>query len=381
MTKFWKKELPLLQATSTLIGTIIGAGILGIPYVFAKAGFWTGVVVLAVITFAMLAMKLMFGEITLRTYGNHQISGYVEKYLGKFWKNLTSIILILAISGSILAYFIGIGEVLAEIFKGSAFIWGFAFYILASIFLYFGLKLIKNIELIFTGIIFLIVLTILFLSQQHFELGNLANFDFSKLLIPYGVVLFACSGIIAVPEVRKILSRREYLFKKSILLGVLIPSVIYLIFAWVVVGVTGANTTEIATVGLGRIMGYKIIIIGNIFAFFTMATSFLTLGLGLKETFNFDFKIKHVWAWLLTIIMPLVIYASGLKNFIQILGLVGALGFGINGVIYIFTYWVARKKSERHPEYILPKKTTAVISVFLVLIFVGGLIYTIFNNF
>ncbi|MBU4481984.1 hypothetical protein KKC16_00865 [Patescibacteria group bacterium] len=381
MTKFWKKELPLLQATSTLIGTIIGAGILGIPYVFAKAGFWTGVVVLAVITFAMLAMKLMFGEITLRTYGNHQISGYVEKYLGKFWKNLTSIILILAISGSILAYFIGIGEVLAEIFKGSAFIWGFAFYILASIFLYFGLKLIKNIELIFTGIIFLIVLTILFLSQQHFELGNLANFDFSKLLIPYGVVLFACSGIIAVPEVRKILSRREYLFKKSILLGVLIPSVIYLIFAWIVVGVTGANTTEIATVGLGRIMGYKIIIIGNIFAFFTMATSFLTLGLGLKETFNFDFKIKHVWAWLLTIIMPLVIYASGLKNFIQILGLVGALGFGINGVIYIFTYWVARKKSERHPEYILPKKTTAVISVFLVLIFVGGLIYTIFNNF
>ncbi|MBU4360651.1 hypothetical protein KKA66_02260, partial [Patescibacteria group bacterium] len=48
MTKFWKKELPLLQATSTLIGTIIGAGILGIPFVFAKAGFWTGVVVLAV---------------------------------------------------------------------------------------------------------------------------------------------------------------------------------------------------------------------------------------------------------------------------------------------------------------------------------------------
>jgi len=378
---FFKKELPLLQATSTLIGTIIGAGILGIPFVFSQAGFWTGVVVLAVITFAMLAMKLMFGEITLRTYGNHQISGYVEKYLGKFWKDLTSIILILAISGSILAYFIGIGQVLAEIFKGNAFIWGFAFYILASIFLYFGLKLIKNIEVIFTGIIFLIVLIILFLSQQHFELGNLANFDFSKLLIPYGVVLFACSGIIAVPEVRKILAHREYLFKKSILLGVLIPSVIYLIFAWIVVGVTGANTTEIATVGLGRIMGYKIIIIGNIFAFFTMATSFLTLGLGLKETFNFDFKIKHVWAWLLTIIMPLVIYASGLKNFIQILGLVGALGFGINGVIYIFTYWVARKKSERHPEYILPKKTTAVISVFLVLIFVGGLVYTIFNNF
>ncbi len=378
--RFFKKELALLQATSTLIGTIIGAGILGVPFVFAKAGFWTGVVVLAVITFAMLAMKLMFGEITLRTFGRHQISGYVEKYLGKFWKNITSIILIIAVSGSLLAYFIGVGEVLTEIFKGNPLAWGLGFYFLATIFLYFGLKLIKNIELIFTGIIFLIVLIILFLSQQHFELGNLASFDFSKLLIPYGVVLFACSGIMAVPEVRKILSRREYLFKKSIFLGVLIPSIIYLVFAWIVVGVTGPNTTEIATVGLGRIMGYKIIVIGNIFAFFTMATSFLTLGLGLKETFNFDFKIKHIWAWFLTIIIPLIIYVSGLKNFIQILGLVGALGFGINGVIYIFTYWSARKKSDRHPEYTLPKKIMLPVSIFLILIFVGGLIYTIFSS-
>lgn len=375
------KKIPLLQAVSTLIGTIIGAGILGIPYVFSKAGFWTGVVVLAVVTLAMVFIKLMFGEITLRTYGNHQISGYVEKYLGKFWKNLTSLILILAISGSLLAYFVGISYVLSEIFKGSQIAWGLGFYFLSAIFLYFGIKLIKNIELIFTVIIFLIVLIILFLSHQHFELGNLANFNFSNLLIPYGVVLFACSGMIAVPEVRKILIRREYLFKKSILLGVLIPSIIYLIFALVVVGVTGLNTTEIATVGLGRIIGYKIIIIGNIFAFFTMATSLLTMGLGLKETFNFDFKIKHFWAWLLTIMIPLIIYASGLKNFIQILGLVGAFGFGINGVIYIFTYWSARKKSERHPEYILPYKTTAIVSVFLVLIFVGGLVYTLIDNF
>ena len=381
MTKFWKKELPLLQAVSTMIGTIVGAGILGIPYVFSKAGFWTGVAVLAVITLAMVFMKLMFGEVTLRTYGKHQVSGYVEKYLGKFWKDLTSVILILAVSGSILAYFIGIVEVLTEIFGGSQLTWGLGFYFLASIFLYFGLKLIKNIELIFTGIIFLIILVILFLSQQHFELGNLANFDFSKLLIPYGVVLFACSGMMAVPEVRKILIRREYLFKKSILLGVLIPSIIYLIFAWIVVGVTGSNTTEIATVGLGRIMGYKIIIIGNIFAFFTMSTSLLTSGLGLKETFNFDFKIKHFWSWLLTVIIPLFIYILGMKNFIQILGLVGALGFGVNGVIYIFTYWFARKKSERHPEYILPKKLTMIVSVLLSLIFVGGLVYTIINNF
>ena len=37
------KKLLLWEAIATLVGTIIGAGILGIPYVIAKAGFWTGI--------------------------------------------------------------------------------------------------------------------------------------------------------------------------------------------------------------------------------------------------------------------------------------------------------------------------------------------------
>ena len=34
----------LFEAVSTLVGCVIGAGILGIPYVVAKAGFVTGLV-------------------------------------------------------------------------------------------------------------------------------------------------------------------------------------------------------------------------------------------------------------------------------------------------------------------------------------------------
>lgn len=376
----FKKELPLFQAVSTMVGTIIGAGILGIPFVFAKAGFLTGLVVLAAITFAMIAMKLIVGEMTLRTYGKHQLVGYVEKYMGKFWKNISSVVFIVAVAGSLLAYFVGVGQVLSEVFGGSNLIWGLGFYIIASALLYFGIKLIKNIEFILTGFIFLIVLLILFLSHQHIELGNLASFDYTKLLIPYGVVLFACSGLMAVPQARQILFRREHLFKKSMYLGAIIPAIVYLIFAWIVVGVTGLGTTEVATIGLGKFIGPNILILGNIFAFFTMATSFLTIGLALKDTLNFDFEIKHVWAWLLTIIIPLIIYFAGFKSFISILAIVGALGFGVNGVIYIFCYWLARKHGRREPEYVLSKIFALPVSVFLIIIFIGGLIYTLINT-
>ncbi len=301
------------------------------------------------------------------------------KYLGNFWEKITSIILILAVAGSLLAYFVGVGEVLAAVFGGSQLIWGLGFYIVASLCVYCGIKLIKNADFILAGFIFLIVLIILFLSHQHINLGNLAAFDWTKLLVPYGVVLFACSGLIAIPEVRQILFRREHLFKKVVFLGALIPGIIYLIFAWIVVGVTGLQTTEVATIGLGQVIGPTILILGNLFAFFTMSTSFLTLGLGLKETLYFDFKIKHLWAWLLSALLPLIIYFAGLHDFISILAIAGALGFGINGIVYIFCYWVARKKGKRHPEYILPKTFALPVSILLSVVFIGGLIYTIIN--
>lgn len=373
----FKKQLPLFQSISTMVGTIIGAGILGIPFVFAKAGFWTGTIVLIVVTFAMVALKLMVGEMTLRTYGKHQLSGYVEKYLGKFWKDVTSFVLAIAIAGSLLAYFVGIGEVLSELFGGSMLNWGLGFYVVASIFLYFGLKLIKNLEFILTGFIFLIVLLIFFLSHQHLNYNNLIVFDWAKIFIPYGVVLFACEGVMAVPEVRQILMRKEYLFKKAIFWGAIIPPIIYFIFALVVVGVSGIQTTQVATIGLGYVVGPIIFILGSVFAFFTMSTSFLTIGLALKDTFNYDFKVKHWMAWLTTIALPLIIYFLGLKSFIVILSFFGAVGFGLNGVIYIWAYLESRRLGKRQPEYVLSKWFIYPVSVFLSLIFLGGLVFTV----
>ncbi|HEC20960.1 MAG TPA: hypothetical protein ENI70_00405 [Candidatus Peregrinibacteria bacterium] len=146
-----------------------------------------------------------------------------------------------------------------------------------------------------------------------------------------------------------------------------------------VISVSGVNTTEIATVGLGQATGKEMIIAGNIFAFLAMATSFLTLGLALKGVYHYDFKIKHITAWLLAITFPLIIYAMGLTNFIQIISLAGALGFGVNGVIYIFTYWAARKKGKRKPEYTLSKTFALPVSVLLIAVFIFGLFYTISN--
>ncbi len=74
----------LAIAVTTLIGTIIGAGVLGIPYVIAKSGFLYGSILIIAIGLAFLVLNLFVGEIVLRTKGQYQLTGYMEKYLGNY---------------------------------------------------------------------------------------------------------------------------------------------------------------------------------------------------------------------------------------------------------------------------------------------------------
>jgi len=126
------KNLPLVEAISILVGTIIGAGILGIPYVVAQAGFLTGMVVLVVLSVAVILINLLLGEIVLSTQGNHQLTGYAEKYFGKIGKYLMFGSVVFGFYGALLAYIIGEGEALAALAGGSPLLYSLIFFAFAS---------------------------------------------------------------------------------------------------------------------------------------------------------------------------------------------------------------------------------------------------------
>ncbi len=373
------KRIPLFEAIATLVGAIIGAGVLGIPYVFNVAGFWTGTFVLIVVALALMIMKLMFGESALRTSGKHQLSGYAEIYLGKFAKALMSFSMIFGIYGSLLAYTIGQGEVISSITGASAFGSALFFFAIFSVLIFWGLGIVKRAELIMTSILIIVVVVIAFLATDNISLSNIGGFDITKIFIPYGVVLFACSGVSAVAQVRQELVRREKSLKTAIIWGSLIPPAIYFLFAVLVIGVSGKGVTEIATVGLGQALGPKMVLAANLFAFFAMATSFLASGLALKQVYQFDYKIPRLWAWLLTISAPLIIFFIGARDFVQVLNIVGAIGIGIVGTLIILIYFSARKKGKRKPEYKIPVWFGNISGLVIMIVFLLGIVYTIIN--
>src|SRR3990172_1958148 len=97
-------------ALAVLLGTIIGAGILGIPYVVSKSGFAIGVVHILLIGIIMAIIMLYLGEIVLRTRTTHQLPGYAEKYLGQSGKKIMLAAMAFGIFSALIAYLIGEGR-------------------------------------------------------------------------------------------------------------------------------------------------------------------------------------------------------------------------------------------------------------------------------
>lgn len=371
------KKLPIFESSATLIGTVIGAGILSIPFAMAQVGFWLGLTMLLVLGIFMMLQQLMLAEITLRTPHVHQTPGYSGIYLGKWTKRFNLVISIVARYGSLLAYTVGVGIVLQAILGGTSFFWSVVFYVVGIIFIYFGINIIKRSELILTSFIFILTVAIGFFAWDHLSLANLDFLQPNNMILPYGVFLFAFAGSTAIPLMREQLRGREKTLFRSIIFASVFVFIVYLLFSFFVLGVTGTATTEVATVGLGSKIGPQMVLIGNLLALFTMATSFLTIGLGTKEIFQFDYHIGGVKAWLLTAFVPIVLFVVGARDFVQILGLTGGVLTGIQTLLLVLIFWQARKKGWREPEFTLGPMR--VMGALLLLVFTIGAVLTIVN--
>ncbi len=193
------------------------------------------------------------------------------------------------------------------------------------------------------------------------------------LFLPYGVILFAMAGSAAIPEMRQILRGQENKLKPAIFWGTAIPVLLYFLFALVVVGITGSQTTPEAIEGLVPHLGGWVIMLGAIFGFFAVYTSFLVLGVAIKKVYQHDYGIKGRWAFLLACVIPLAAYLAGVKNFILIIGFIGAVLGGLDGILTILIYFKARRSGDRRPEYRLP--WAKVLGSLLIILFSLGIIY------
>ena len=367
-----------IYAVTTLSGTIIGAGLFALPYITLKVGFWVILGYFLVLGGLIILIHLFFGELALKTPDFKRLPGFAKIYLGRKGQIIAYASTILGIFGALLAYLILGGEFLAEllspIFGQDTLFYTLFYFIIGSALVFYGIKAIAKVE--FWGLIlFLIILFAIFfrgqsfIDNQNLFIGNgKLSAGSGNLFLPYGAILFSLWGTALIPEAEEMLGKQKKLLLKIIPISILIPAIIYLFFIYLILGITGFQTTESALGGLRIVLGDGIVSLALCFGLLTTFTSFIALGLTLKKVFWYDLKFTKATSWAITCFLPLFLFLIGFKNFIAVISAVGGIMLAIDGILILLMYNKTR-----------PERKLLVYP--LILVFLAGIIYSIIYFF
>lgn len=367
------------RAVAMLIGTIIGVGIFGVPYVVAQSGVPIGLLLFGVLTLVILLVHLFFGELTLRTTEHHRLVGYAGKYFGKWGKIVAGCSAVLGMYGALLAYLLVSGEFLealvGPLFGGDRWWYSVGFGVLGFLAIAVGLRLIEELEFILTAFLLVAMALICIVGGQRVTGANLTMYDLSHAFVPYGAILFALSGVSAIAEIRELLRGRERDLAPAIAWGTILAALISAAFVVTVVGVSGDGTTPEAISGLEPVLGRSIVILGGVLGFLAIATSFLMLGLYLRDVFELDFGFPKRAAVLTALGVPFGIFLMGDPSFTTVILITGAVFNGIDGILIALLVLRARKQGDRQPEFRVRLPT--FVNWIVVAVFLGGMFVTI----
>jgi amino acid permease len=370
----------IFQAVAVLLGMIIGAGIFGLPYVFARSGFAMGLIHLIVLGAVLTIMMLAYAEIVLRTKSTHQFPGYIGIYLGKNGKRIATFSLMFSLMGSLIAYLIQTGKFIQNVFEPffsihvNYFIVGF--FVITWIAILKGIEIRTRVQIImvFALIAMIIALFVGTIGDVHVE--SLFAINARDAFLPYGAVLFALTGFAAVVEVVHILKEQRQYINYAIIIAQVLAVIITAIFTFVIVGLFNSGASADPIADLGAKYGPVVLIFGGLFGTMVIATSYITLSTMVMQSFQFDFGWKFWHAAAIASLIPFVVALSGLTSFITTILIVGAVGGGIDGILLIAASLKAEHNGDNKPAYNL--HLPIPLAYVLAVMFAAGMIYELY---
>lgn len=358
-----------LEAIATIVGTIVGAGIFAIPEAAVRAGFAVTTWWLFFLAAVVALLHTMYGEVVLATRERHRLVGYARLYLGKHAAQLAFVSTVVGMVGSLLAYIILAGDFLFAFFREAlpsplltTIVWAVLTAAVAM-----GIRTVARMELLMTGGLVAILFVLLAslateITPEHFVTVH----SWDTAFLPYGVFLFALWGAAAIPEIRDVVEGDDRSFRRAIIIGTIIPAILYLVFMTVTVGAFG----EDAAGNIVEVLSQKPLMRLSVaaFGFFAVATSFLVLGDYLVKTFEYDLRVRRPLA-LAILASPLLLFFLGARDFLIVVSVIGTILGAIDGTIITLSWHRVRSQNvSESPRAVRVPLTLAYLLVVLFLL-------------
>ncbi len=360
-----------------LSGTIIGAGVFALPFVFEKAGLITGVFYLLLFSFVFFIIHLMYSDVILKTEGAHRFVGYAQIYLGKLGEMVAIVTTFAGMIFTLVAYLIlSVSFINLIILDVSDILKLLFFWVIGSLAIFININRLAIFELIITALIATIVFIILFYGAPSFLEGvsKIELFNINYIFLPYGAVLFSLSGRVAIPALIGYLKKNNLPIEKiapSVALGSLLPALIYLLFVISIFGIYQGVSEDAISGLLNRLPQWLLSLLGFL-GIISLWSTYIVIGRDIKKSFSYDFSVPEKIAGLLAVFLPILLYFAGFKNFLSLIGVIGGVFIGLEGILIILIW---KKSFEKNLGSFIFKRSYPVIRYLLIVIFALGLIY------
>jgi len=368
-------------AVAVLVGQIIGVGIFGLPFLIAKAGLLSLFFLIVFIGIVQYFMQLIYANIVIATPTYHQLPGYTSQYLGSESKQVVFLASLISNYCALLAYTIVSGTFLYQLLSpalgGSDFFYATSLFIIEAIIVFFGVNVLARAELIMTGLLLLVVSLIVGFSLSSIHPSNYTIVDWRYFIIPYGAMLFSLDGSCVIPFIVQLLDKDKANVKSAIKMGVLISAIVTAVFALVIVGVSGTNTSPDGLIGVKSILNPVVISFALLFGVLCMVTSFLGSAQSLTKTFHFDYQINRHLSWFFAVSIPLLLYFCGINDLISVISFAGGVAGGLISIILLSI--VFKSNDDPSKTVLFERKLPKFALYGLVGMFVAGIVYEILS--
>lgn len=332
-----------LLATCLLAGTIIGAGIFSLPYIFSRLGAVGGFFYLLVFASVYAVLYVMYANLLLSREGRHDFFFLSDAYLPKFFSKIASLIILGGLILALVVYLALVPTFSRMMFPGMENLAILIFWISGSFFMFARLKWLGIAE--FLGIVSIVIIAglifVLGFSAPAQSIPVAEKLTPALFFLPFGPLLFSFAGRSAVSQVVREYKKarsagRTFSIKISVALGVIIPAVVYLLFVFGVLRLSQGVSRD-AFGGL-RFLSPSLQAFLGVLGLIVLWTSYIMLGTNVRDILAVDVKTQK-WVWIaVPLFAPVMLYLLGLKDFLSALSFTGGIFIALESAFMIMMW-------------------------------------------
>ena len=361
---FRMSHMRFIGGVLLVAGTTIGAGMLALPVITSFGGFFPSILIFFSCWLLMLCSAFFFLDVNLSIGGESNLISMVKKTLGDKGKLISWILYLLLMYALIAAYIAASAPLFERAicaltgFQVPPQLSRFCLPLVFGSFIYLGTRGVDYINrLLMVGLIVSYLVLIGFVPS-HIQSSLFFHMDFSASLISIPVVLTAFGYHIVIPSLTTYLQHDRKMLGKTILVGSIIPIVIYILWQVLVLGVVPQTYLSQAWVQGSTASDPLALVLKNpfiaksalFFSFFALVTSFLGVSLSLSDFLRDGLNIKQSWegrlaAFALTFIPPLIFVCSSQRGFYLALQYAGIIVAILLGILPAIMAWQLKRPS------------------------------------